>query len=313
MKALDSKELAFWKRQLEYIKSRIIETKYPRLYARQMFPVSAEGGEGVKSITYQIWDEVGEAQFIAAYAGDIPRADVSSREVTSPVHRMAESFGMSLDEIKAARRTGVNLDFRKGAAVRNGHEELLNRTAFYGNSLLNLMGLFAHPNIPNGAAPHLDWDDSVDPATPDEILACFKAGLEAVRSTTNGMEVINAIRVPASIFQHLALTKMSDVDSTTVLEWLKTKLAALGVTEIAQYNEGVDVTMLAGSTVTARDVITYYNNSPETLELSIPEDIDFLEPERQGLEEVTIGTMTTGGLIVYAPKAIYLQWITTPA
>jgi hypothetical protein len=313
MKAMDSTELAFFKKQLELILSKVYETKYPTLSARAMFPVSPEGGEGIDSVTYQIWDEVGMAEFIAAYAGDIPRADVSSRSVTSPVHRMAEGFGMTIDEIKKAARTGVQLSDRKAKAVRNGHEQKLNETAFYGNALLGLQGLFSHPNIPNGAAPHLDWDAALDPATTDEILSCFAAGIKAVHAATNGVEKVNAIRVPASTFADLALRRMSTTDSGTVLEWLRTKLAALGVTSIESYNEGEGVTLLAGSAVSERDVVCYYNNTSDAVELFIPEDINFLEPEKRGLEEITYGTMTTGGLVVYAPMAFYLQWITTPA
>ena len=292
---------------------KVYETKYPHLSARDMFPVSPEGGEGYDSVTYEIWDQKGIAEFVAAYAGDIPRADVSSRSVTSPIKRMALAFGMTIDEIKKAKLTNTPLSTRKADAVHKGHEETLNTTAFYGNAALNLQGLFSHPSIQNGAAPTLDWDDSVTPATVDEILACFAAGIEHVRTATNGCEIVNAIRVPASLFAYLALRRMSDTDSTTLLGWLKPQLSALGVTKIEAYNEGDTCTMLAGSTVSTRKVITYYNDTPETLELFVPEDLNFLEPQKDGLEEVTIGTMTTGGLVVYAPLGIYLQWITTPA
>ena len=312
MKAFDSAELAFFKKQLELVLARVVETKYPTLYARQMFPVSPEGGEGIDSVTYSIWDETGMAEFISAYAGDIPMADVSHRSVTSPVHRMSEGFRMTLDEIKKAARTGVNLSDRKARSVRNGHEARLNKTAFYGHAGLNLPGLFSHPSIENGAAPNLDWDDDVDPATPDEILACFVDGLENIRSNTSGVERPNAIRVPTSTYMHLAVTKMSDSSDMVILEWLRTKLAALGVTSIEAYNEGEAVTMLAGATVDARKIIVYYDSTPDCLELMIPEDINFLLPEQRALGMVTYGTMTTGGLLVYKPLAIYLQWITTP-
>lgn len=312
MKAMDSAELAFFKAQLERILAAVYETKYPTLSARSMFSVSPEGGEGIDSVTYQIWSSAGIAQFIAAYAGDIPRADVASRTVTSPVHRMAESFGMTLDEIKKAARTGTPLSERKAKAVREGHERKLNETAFYGNALLGLMGLFAHPSIPNAAAPILDWDDPLDLSTPDEILSCFAAGLEAIRANTNGLEKINAIRMPGSTFAHIALRKMADNDTMTVLTWLKTQLAALGVTTIEQYPEGEAVVMLAGAEVTSRKVICYYDASSEASQLFVPEDINFLDPQKDGLEEITIGTLTTGGLVVYKPLAFFLQWITTP-
>jgi len=172
-KIFDSQLLAFFKNKLEYVLSRVYEKQYPELSARSMFPVSNEGGEGVDSISYEVWDETGIAQFVSAYAGDIPRADIKAQKFSVPVHRMAESFGMTLDEIKKAKRTGSNLSDRKAKAVRNGHEEKLNQVAFYGDTNLGLMGLFSHPSIPNANAPTLDWETG--PKTPQQILDCFKA------------------------------------------------------------------------------------------------------------------------------------------
>ena len=311
---LDSKQLAFFKQKLEYMLAKVFQKPYPALSARAMFPVSAEGGEGIDSVAYEIWDEQGIAEFISAYAGDIPRVDVSSEKVTVPVHRMAASFGMTLDDIKKAMRTGVALSNRKAMAVRNGHEQTLNKTAFLGNSRLGLQGLFSHTSIPNGVAPYLDWDTGT-PATALEMLACFKAGIKAIATATSSVEIVTAIRVPSTLFTHIGLEKLNDNTEMTVLDWLQKKLAPLGVTEIAKYQEGEVVTHLAGDPVsdltgvTSSEVrvITYYDNSVDALELMVPEDMNFLEPQQEGLEQVTIGTMSTGGLNVYKPLSLFCQ------
>lgn len=309
MKIFDSELLAFFKTKLEYVLARVYEKKYPELSSRLMFPVSSEGGEGVDSISYEVWDETGIAQFISAYAGDIPRADVKAQKFSVPIHRMAEAFGMSLDEIKKAQRTGSNLSDRKAKAVRNGHELKLNEVAFYGSDELGLMGLFSHPSIPNGNAPTLDWETG--PKTPQEILDCFKAGLKAVKTATKNRERITAIRVPSQVYAHLALTQLNANVETTIFEWLTTKMKAVGVQTIEEYPEGDAVTMLGGTPQAAKQVVCYYDNSSECLELSVPEDIDFLDTQNEGLEQVTIGTMTTGGLIVFKPLAIFLQVISS--
>lgn len=303
----DSVNLGFFKRQLEHILTKVFQTPYPAKSARSMFPVSEEGGAAT-SITYYIWDDRGIAEFISSYAGDIPRADVSARSVTIPVHRMAESFGMTLDEIKAAQQSGTNLSAKKADAVRKGHEDKLNEVAFYGAPEYSLQGLFSHPSIPNGEAPYLDWDDEVSPKTADEILACFREGIKAIGTATNYVETVTAIRVPNSIYWHLGLIRMTD-SNETVLSWLKTKLAAMGVREVEPYQEGETVTMLAGETITSNRVIVYYDNSNDALELMIPEDLNFLPPQEKGLEQETIGTLKTGGLVVYKPLSIFLQYI----
>lgn len=304
---LDANETAFWQKELEHMKAQTYDIDYPELNARKVFPVSREGGEGVRSITYQVWDHAGMAKFISNYASDIPRADVKGENVTIPVHRMAESFGMTLDEIKEARRTGRSLSNRKMVAVRDGHENKLNSVAFLGDAEHNLQGLFSHVNIPNGEAPTGEWDEGT--TTPAQILADIKAGFSAILSTTSRVEIPNSLLLPGTYYDHIAMTQLSAGSDTTILEWVVSKIPYLaGPEAVTPINELEAVTSLAGSALSpTSEVAVYYRNDASKLELEIPEDINFLPSQTQGLEEVTIGTMTTGGLNVYKPLSIYIQ------
>lgn len=298
--------LAWFRDQFELMIAKVYRIKYPRLSAREMFPVSDEGGKGVDSVSYQIWDDVGIAEFIASYANGIPRADVSSRKVMTPVHRLALAFGMTDDEIDKSEATGMPLEKEKAAAVRKGHEFTINRTAYYGHAALGLMGLFSHPSV-----TRLVGTTDFGALSSEGILDLFRAGIAKIKNDTNGIEQPDSIRIPDKIFTEIALKSMGpSAPGKTVLEWLVEKLSALGITSILSYAEGNDVTVIAGTTQSEHThVITYYENTSECLELYIPEDITFKEPQKQDLEMVTIGTAKTGGLVVRKPLVIVTQTV----
>ena len=308
---LDANETAFWKRELEHLKAQTYDVVYPGLAARLAFPVSKEGGSGITSITYQVWDSVGVAKIIGAYAKDIPRIDIKGTEVTVPVRRLADAFGLSLDEIRAAARVGRSLKPQKVIAAREGHEITLNNIAFNGDATHNLQGLFSHPNISNGAAPTGLWTGGT--TTPAQILADLKAGFGYIRTVTSMAEMPNALLLPGSYYDHIAMTPLSDYSrDTTILDFLLQKIPYLsGPDSILPCNECEAVSSLAGASITEQPVATYYRKDKTKLELEVPEDINFLEPQREGLEEVTIVTMTTGGLNVYKPLSIYNQKMNT--
>ena len=56
---LDSKETAFFARELEYVKSGTYDTKYKALKAKQLFPVSNEAPSGADTITYRSYSKGG--------------------------------------------------------------------------------------------------------------------------------------------------------------------------------------------------------------------------------------------------------------
>lgn len=312
---LDANEVNFFNRELEQIKARVYETKYPGLNARRMFPVSSEGGVGVQSITYQMWKEAGSmAELVRAYGNKVSRVEVEGGEVTVPVQRFAKGFGMTIDEVQASARTGRPLSARKAMAARRANERRLNSVAFDGMAAANLQGLFSHANIPWGYATTGSWTNGTTTAA--QILADIRVALAAVRSATNGVETITEMAMPASYFEYLSTMPLHDHSDTTILEFIMSKIPNFSgrPDSVFGVNELESVATLAGDSVdsgTGRPVVTYYSKSPDLLELEIPEDINFMPPQTNGLEVETLCTMKTGGLNVYAPLSIFNQCMIT--
>ena len=169
---LDADGAFFFQRQLEHIKSKSYDVRYADLKARELFPVSNEGGAGITSITYRTYDQVGAAKIINAYADDLPRADVKGKETSIPVRSVGISYGYDLDEIQSSQMVGASLDQRRANAARRAVEQVVNDVAFYGDTTSGLPGLFSNPNIPTGAVVASGTGSTTQWAnkTPDQIL-----------------------------------------------------------------------------------------------------------------------------------------------
>ena len=120
-KNYDADESIFFERELEALKSRTYDLKYPELKARSLIPVSFEAGPGAESISYEQYSQVGMAKLIANYADDLPRADVEAKKFNSPVKSLGASYGWNVQEVRAAAMAGKPLTSRKAAAAKRAH------------------------------------------------------------------------------------------------------------------------------------------------------------------------------------------------
>lgn len=295
---LDASEGIFFKKQLEYLKARTYDVKYPALSYRDLIPISMEGGEGITSITYETFDRVGMAKLINAYAADLPRADIKATETTVPVHRAASSFAYTIDEIKAAARTGRPLQQRRATAARQAIEELFNSIAWNGNADAGLYGVFTHPNIPRANAPTGTWST----ATVDQILADVNAGFSKVDEDTLGVESAKKLLLPRAQWNLIMTKRLGTTNEMTVAKFIVMNSPYLtSLDDIKAVNE------LKGAGTAGVDVAIYYDPSPDKLQFEIPEDINFLAEQVKALETVTPVTATTGGLNVYYPLSMFIQ------
>jgi len=293
----------FFARQLEALKVKSYDVKYPDLQFRKLFPVSNEAGPGADSIVYVTYDQKGIAQIIASgYAKDIPRADVGGKETIIPVRELGISIGYTRAEIRKAQRAGLALSQRKMNAADRGNEQTLNLLAFYGDDDANLLGLFNHPNLtvsvlPDGAGGDPEWSTK----TPAEILKDMNAVVNDVNTDTNLVERVNTLLLPVEQFNYINSTYSSDTRETTILEafvknntFIKTKEDVIPVNE-----------MKAAGTAGA-NVMVAYDRNIDTVSMEIPMEKTFGPEERRGLEILVISETSTGALNVIYPGAFNL-------
>lgn len=218
---LDANESIFFARQLEYIRPKAYDVKRAKLSALEVMPIDTSTNPGAEYITYRQYDSVGSAKVIANYADDLPRADVTAKEFVSPVRGIGDSYGYSVQEIRAAQFTGTDLNTKRQAAARRAHDELINKLAWGGDPVSGLPGLLSNANIPGYTIPADGTGTSklFSTKTADQILRDLNGIANAVFNTSKGVHRPNELWIPLAQYSLIASTPRSGTSDTTILEY----------------------------------------------------------------------------------------------
>jgi len=298
LRRLDANESAFFKRQLEYIKTRTYDTKFKQLKAYQLIPISTEAPAGADTITFQKYTNVGFAKIIADYSQDLPRADVYGEEETIKVRTIGSSYGYNVKEIRRAQMAGTNLNDRRANSARRAVDSKINAIAFSGDSNYNISGLISYPGITEYTLPADGTGSSKlwSTKTPDQIVRDLSNLTMTPVDLTNGVEAPDTLILPIAKYNYIANTRMTDGDSKTILRFFL---------DNNPYIKKVEwVTELKGAGVGATDRMMVYPNDPNTLTLEIPLMFEQLPEQWKGLEAVVPCEAETAGILVYYPLAI---------
>ena len=297
----DADGAVFFQRQLEHIKAKSYDVVYAELKARTLFPVSNEGGEGITTITYRTYDQVGAAKIINAYADDLPRADVAGKETSIPVRSVGTSYGYNLDEIQASQLTGLGLDQRRANAGRRSTEQTVNDVAFFGDVTSGMGGLFDNPNIPTGAAVNPGSGTEWVNKTPDEILFDINDAFADIFETTKMVESGNTVLLPVAQWSFIMSTARSANSDTTIAQYVVNNSPYLtSLADIIPVNECA----AANNPELSTDAMVVYDRNPDKLQLEIPVELQWLPVQHKNLEFVVPGRLRLAGLNIYYPLSL---------
>jgi len=296
---LDANEQVFFQKQLEHVKAKTFEVLYPELTFRKVFPISTETNPGADSITYRSYDRHGKAKIMGNGAQDLPRVDVSGKETTIKVRTLGDSYGYTIQEIKAAKMSGTPLDQKRANAARGAIEFLMNQIAYLGDDEFGLAGLFNGAGVPVGDAPNGAWDSSTDPS---DILADVNDAFGQVFAGTNGVERPNKLLLPPSQWTMLATTPRSDTSDKSLLTWIIENSPFLStVNDVIICPECIE----AGTD--SCDIMAVVSSNPEKMEFEIPEEIMFHPEQPKGIEFIIPVTARCAGLNMYYPYSAYIS------
>jgi len=295
---LDANESVFFKRQLEYVKTKTYDVKYKNLKATTLFPVSTEAPPGADTITFRQFSKVGVAKVIADYANDFPRVDVYGVEKQAQIRGIGDSYGYSIKEIRRAQMAGTNLSQRRAEAARRASDELVDYIAWNGDTTYNLQGFINYPGITQYTVPADGTGSSKlwSTKTPDQIVRDCTGMVDAIVDTTNGRETPDTLLVPMTQYLLIANTRMTDGNDVTILQYI------LKNNPFIQMIEPVVELKIAGASATARMML--YTNDANNLTLEIPQPFEQFPAQAKGMTfEIPCHT-ETAGIIVYYPLSI---------
>lgn len=296
----------FFARELEKIKSNSYDVRYPELTATRIIPVSNEAGPGAENITYHQYDSVGFAKIISNYSTDLPRVDLVGKEFTSKVKSIGDSYGYSVQDIRAARMAGKPLEQRKANAARRAVDQEINRIGYFGDTKHNMKGLFTHPNITayvlptdgtlNGAVAGTAAAAKFINKTPDQVVRDLNGMANKIVELTGGVEQANTLLLSQNIYGDIATRARSINSDTTILEFFLAK---------SPYIKNVEVIPECATAGTGgTELVMMYNKSSDKLTLEIPQMFEQFPPEARGLEFTIACHARCGGVIIYYPLSL---------
>lgn len=291
---LDANESVFFKRELEYVKAKTYDVKYAPNKALGLFPVSTEPGPAATEITYRSYDKVGMAKMIADYATDFPRVDVYGTESTIKVHALGDSYGYSIEEIRRAQRAGLSLESKRATVAREAIDNKLNTIAMSGESANNIKGFLNYSGITEVTVTSGSAGDTWDKKTADEILADMNAAVEAVLTTTNGIEAPDTMLLPLTRYLLIGRKRIgTDSDGKTVMTYFL---------ENNPYIKRIEwLTELETSGDSSSKQMYVFKNDADHIEFFIPLPFESFEADKKGMTYEVPCMAKTAGIVIYYP------------
>lgn len=296
----DANESIFFARQLEYVRAKTYDIKYPALNAMALFPIDTTAGAGAKTITYRQYDSVGAAKVIANYANDLPRADVSAKEFTSNIRGVGDSYGYDVQEIRYAQMAGQSLDTKKASAARKAHDQKINYLAWFGDADHNLPGFFTNANIPGYTVPADGTGSSKlwSAKTADLIIRDINGIINAVTTQSKGIHKANEVWMPIAQYAYISSTPRSSTSDTTILQFVQANNPGVTFKAVLEMDNA-----LSSGTL---DTMVAIENTADNIQLNVPMPFMQHAPQQKGLAFEVPCESRWGGCTITYPLAMAL-------
>ena len=297
---LDAAQTVFFARQLEEIDAQVYDVKYAKLEAFELLPVKTLH-PGVESYTYRQFDGAAVAKMTSDYSSGSPRADVKGLEFTSRVRGIRNSYGYSVQEIRAAQRENLPLENMRAAVARRGINEAINKRALMGDSEHGIYGLFALPNAAKYTVPKnagntssYAWADK----TAAEILNDMFGIVDSIPTATKEVEHAKRLLLPYAELRRISRMKIDSVSPITVLQFFQDNRPGIEVRGALYLDTAATENVVGGGMMVA------YDPDRTVVELLLPVAFESFPPERKGLEWVVENHARMGSVVNRYPLAV---------
>ena len=288
----------FFARELDYIKSKSYDKIYPEFTALNNFPITHEVPEGAESMTYYSYEKTGMAVIISNYATDLPRADVKGRPTTAMIKSIGDSYGYSIQEMRASRMAGKSLDTRKAEAARYAIDRKTNEIACAGDKEHNIMGILSKDNnVPLYTVATVDssktaWKDK----SAAEILADINGMFAYQSKITQDVERADTLAIPPAQYIDISTRQIPNTGYTVkkfLLENAPYLKEIISAPELSATNKSTNPY--------DSDVALLFTNSADKFSLEVPMAFYQYPLQNRNLEVIVPCEERVAGIVLYYP------------
>ena len=296
----------FFARELEHVKAQSYDVLRAPLRAFDLFPTDSTAGPGAESVVYEQYDVTGMSKIVADYADDLPRSDVKGKEFVARVRSIGNSYGYSLQEIRAAQLAGKGLVARKANAAVRAQREQMNRIAFYGDEQHNLQGLLTNPNLPSvtvendGEGDATEWSTK----TPKQVLRDMNDLVNSIIERTNGAEQPDTLILPIEQYTFVTSTPADTGTDTTIGEYFLTNNPFVNNLEWSNELKASERAKHISDDQYTGEIMVAYRRDPDAVMLEIPQMFEQLPVQERNLEFVVPCHSRIAGLIITYPLSM---------
>lgn len=313
----DAAALSFVEGQAYRVNSRVLAAVYPQWAFNELLFVETEGDPWSPGVMTYTSDFSGKAEFITAFAKDMPLADVSQDRMLRTHYMAGIGYQWNLEEVNSAlNMIGGSLPSRRADAARQTYQKFMWDVTLFGHDEKGLKGLTNYPGVPaaaaandgTGSARYWVSNAGVGLKTPTQIVRDFNQALIGVDTATFGTILANKVFLPERAYLYIAGTPYSTTSTTdTILSFIqRNNLYTLKTgrpLDIRSLRE-LNTAATQGNAGSGR-MVAYYDD-PSMVKLHLPMPHQFLPVHQDGWANFLIpGIFRTGGVEFLAPTSAY--------
>lgn len=296
---------AFLTPQLYRIETEVYMTRYPSFDIDRFMTIDSSGDMwDVGTLVYSM-DQVGQAEFLAGAAFDMPYASTKMTQHTRNFHLAGIGYEWNTQEMQRAAKLGRSLSSDKAGAANLAARRFIYGIAMNGQTPAGASEKGWTGFVNNASAPSAQVaNDGTGPSrlwsakTPDQILRDINEALTAVETGTGETHVANTLVLPTTSYNYISSVRVTDTGET-ILSFLQRNNTAGEALTILK-SRALET---AGTGSTKRMVA--YDRSPQVLKFHLPGPHTFLPPfQKSSMTYEVGGIMNVGGVEVRLPKAL---------
>jgi hypothetical protein len=297
--------ISFLTPQLYRIEAEVYSIKYPSFDISRFMTIDTSGDMwDVGTVVYSM-DKVGQAEFMAGGAFDMPYASTLMDQKTRNFHLAAIGYEWNTQEMQRAAKLGRSLSSDKAQAAVQASDRFIYGIAMTGKTPRGenekgWTGFINNASAPSAqvAADGTGSTRTWSTKTPDQILRDINEALTAVETGTGETHIANTLALPTSSYNYIATTRVGQGDGTILAFLMANNVAGESLTIVKSRELET-----AGTGGTKRMIA--YDNNPQVLKFMLPGAHQFLPAfQKSSLVYEVGGIMNVGGVDVRLPKAI---------
>lgn len=230
------------------------------------------------------------------------------KPTTAIIKSLGDSYGYSIQEMRASAMAGKSLDARKAESARYQIDYLNNKIAWNGDEETGLRGVLSKDNdvplyVPaTGAKGSTKWADK----TEDEILADITGMLKQVARTTKKVEKPDTLALPSEAYIEIQNRRIEST-ATTVLKYVQDNIKDIArIVSCPELDpDSVDTNPYAAES-DGKGVALLFKNDPRKFTIENPLSFMQYPVQPEGLEMVVPCEARTAGAIIYYPMSMLI-------